>query len=149
MKTQTWLTIFRPHYVWFLMRNKLHCIDFDCIFILNCRILGRDCNTELFQHHYFSGSHDDMVVSQSKDAIIYVTVSIQSKTQGKGIESWCLFNVFLDWILKMRGLHDAGKKIVKRKKSTRCDFTIFFIYFFIRYQRYILVKQIVRNDLFC
>ena len=43
---------------------------------INFRILGRDCNTELFQHHYFSGSHDDMVVSQSKDAIIYVTVSI-------------------------------------------------------------------------
>jgi len=40
------------------------------------KILGRDCNTELFQHHYFSGSHDDMVVSQSKDAIIYVTIVV-------------------------------------------------------------------------
>lgn len=40
------------------------------------KILGRDCNTELFQHHYFSGNHDDMVVSQSKDAIIYVTIVV-------------------------------------------------------------------------
>jgi len=40
------------------------------------KILGRDCNTDLFQHHYFSGSHDDMVVSQSKDAIIYVTIVV-------------------------------------------------------------------------
>jgi len=40
------------------------------------KILGRDCNKELFQHHYFSGSHDDMVVSQSKDAIIYVTIVV-------------------------------------------------------------------------
>jgi len=40
------------------------------------KILGRDCNTELFQHHYFSGSHDDMVVSQSKDAVIYVTIVV-------------------------------------------------------------------------
>ena len=58
----------------FIFGNCMYCIDF----ILNCRILGRDCNTELFQHHYYSGNHDDMVVSQSKDAIIYVTVS-QSK----------------------------------------------------------------------
>ena len=41
------------------------------------RILGRDCNAELLQHHFFAGSHEDMVVSQSKDAIIYVTVSLR------------------------------------------------------------------------
>lgn len=40
------------------------------------KILGRDCNAELLQHHFFAGSHEDMVVSQSKDAIIYVTIVV-------------------------------------------------------------------------
>jgi hypothetical protein len=45
-------------------------------FLYYFRILGRECNAELLQHHYYGGgSGEDVVVQQSKDAIIYVTVS--------------------------------------------------------------------------
>eukprot|EP00093_Oithona_nana_P012596 12596.XXX_533412_535134_1 [CDS] Oithona nana genome sequencing. len=40
------------------------------------KILGRDCNAELLQRHYFSGAHEDFAISQSKDAIIYVTIVV-------------------------------------------------------------------------
>ena len=39
--------------------------------------MGRDCNAELMQHHFFGGSQDETGIQQSKDAIIYVTVSVQ------------------------------------------------------------------------
>ena len=50
-------------------------IEPEIYFAVPLRILGRDCNAELLQRHYFTGSHEDMAASQSKDAIIYVTVS--------------------------------------------------------------------------
>ena len=49
------------------------------------RILGHECNPTMMasslRHHLVGtagkgGNHDDMVAQQSKDAIIYVTVSI-------------------------------------------------------------------------
>lgn len=41
------------------------------------RILGRDCNSDLIQHHYGSmNGHEDAVAQQSKDAIIYVTIVV-------------------------------------------------------------------------
>ena len=47
------------------------------LFFPNLRILGRDCNAELMQHHFFGGSQDETGIQQSKDAIIYVTVSVR------------------------------------------------------------------------
>ena len=56
------------------------------MFFLNFkRILGHECNPTMMasslRHHLVGtagkgGNHDDMVAQQSKDAIIYVTVSI-------------------------------------------------------------------------
>ena len=48
------------------------------------RILGHECNPTImagsFRHHLVGGgkggNHEDMVAQQSKDAIVYVTVSI-------------------------------------------------------------------------
>merc|ERR1711878_190309 len=40
------------------------------------KILGRDCNAELMQHHFFGGSQDETGIQQSKDAIIYVTIVV-------------------------------------------------------------------------
>ena len=54
-------------------------------FFIFKRILGHECNPTMMasslRHHLVGaagkgGNHDDMVAQQSKDAIIYVTVSI-------------------------------------------------------------------------
>ena len=55
----------RPQY----LRKRCHISAFSF-----SRIMGRDCNAELLQHHYFGGSQDEAAIQQSKDAIIYVTV---------------------------------------------------------------------------
>ena len=45
------------------------------------RLLGKECNPSLLtgalQHHGYHG-HDEVAAQQSKDAIIYVTVSLQN-----------------------------------------------------------------------
>ena len=56
-------------------KNSVHTWAWHLFLLASFRILGRDCNAELLQRHYFSGAHEDFAISQSKDAIIYVTVS--------------------------------------------------------------------------
>ena len=85
------------------------------------RILGRDCNAELLQRHYFSGAHEDFAISQSKDAIIYVTVSsfFPSKVLEWGFEkcsNWCI-----GYILPKAYLMTLHKKGFKAEVTHKSD----------------------------